>query len=183
MKENNNENISKFLSLVLRHKPETIGIDLDENGWTNVQILIEKLNQNNFTVDLETLKNIVATNNKKRFAFNQDNSLIRANQGHSISIELGLKEQMPPDVLLHGTAERFAESILKTGLIKQQRQHVHLSTNIETAKSVGARHGKPIIFEIAAKKMFEDGFIFYVSDNGVWLTDNVPVKYISTIEA
>lgn len=170
--------ISKFLSLVLRHQPETIGIQLDQNGWTDVNELIEKANYNGIKFDRETLNHIVATNPKKRFAFNESLDKIRASQGHSIEIELGYTSQKPPEILFHGTAEIFVQSILSTGLEKRSRQHVHLSSDIETANKVGQRHGKPFIFNVLAEQMYNDNFQFYISDNGVWLTDNVPTKYL-----
>ncbi len=176
--EKENQRISKFLSLVLRHQPETIGIRLDENGWVDPQLLIFKMNQHGFNISMEILDHVVATNNKKRFAYNEGKTLIRASQGHSVNIELGYEPQMPPEILYHGTAERFSESILKTGLEKQSRQHVHLSVEVATAISVGKRHGKPVIFEVASGGMFADGFIFYLSENKVWLTDHVPVRYL-----
>ena len=174
----NEINISKFLSLVLRHQPETIGIQLDNNGWTDVNELIEKANNYGIKFDRETLSNIVATNSKKRFAFNDTLDKIRASQGHSVEIELGYTNQKPPEILFHGTAEKFVQSILDTGLEKRNRQHVHLSSDLETAIKVGQRHGKPFVFKILAEQMYNDNFQFYISDNGVWLTDNVPTKYL-----
>lgn len=170
--------ISKFLSLVLRHQPETISIQLDQNGWTDVNELIEKANDYGIKFDKDTLKHIVATNSKKRFAFNETLDKIRASQGHSIEIELGYTNQKPPTILFHGTAEKFVQSILDTGLEKRNRQHVHLSSDLETALKVGQRHGKPFIFKVLAEQMYNDNFQFYISDNGVWLTDNVPTKYL-----
>jgi putative RNA 2'-phosphotransferase len=177
--EKNIKSISKFLSLVLRHNPAQIGLVLDENGWASVNELIEKINAKGNNVDIDLLNEIVNTNDKKRFAFNDDKTKIRASQGHSIEIDLDLQPSLPPDVLYHGTANRFVESILKEGLTKQQRQHVHLSEKLETATAVGARHGKPVILIVDAKQMQEDGFLFYQSENNVWLTDNVEVKYIT----
>jgi putative RNA 2'-phosphotransferase len=177
--EKNLKSTSKFLSLVLRHKPAQIGLVLDENGWASVSELLEKINAQGNNVDIDLLNEIVDTNDKKRFAFNDDKTKIRASQGHSIEIDLDLEPSLPPDTLYHGTATRFVESILKVGLKKQQRQHVHLSEKLETATAVGARHGKPTILIVDAKQMHEDGFVFYKSENNVWLTDNVEVKYIS----
>ncbi len=177
--EKNLKSTSKFLSLVLRHKPEEIGLQLDENGWASVDELIEKVNAKGNKIDINLLNEIVETNDKKRFAFNDDKTKIRASQGHSIEIDLDLHPSLPPDILYHGTATRFVESILKEGLTKQQRQHVHLSDKLATATAVGARHGKPTILIVGAKQMQEDGFLFYKSENNVWLTDNVEVKYIS----
>ncbi|HFA48947.1 MAG TPA: RNA 2'-phosphotransferase [Bacteroidetes bacterium] len=170
--------LSKFLSLVLRHKPETIGIELDENGWTDIDGLISKIKKYGKPIDTETLELIVKTSDKQRFAINKDGNKIRANQGHSVKIELGYKPKCPPEILYHGTGNKYVESILKTGLVKRNRHHVHLSTNMETAISVGKRHGKPVVFEVLAKKMHGDGFEFFLSENGVWLTDMVPVTYL-----
>jgi putative RNA 2'-phosphotransferase len=176
--QKNVKSSSKFLSLVLRHKPEEIGLLLDENGWASVDELIQKINAKGNNIDIDFLDEIVDTNDKKRFAFNDDKTKIRASQGHSIEIDLDVKPSIPPNVLYHGTATRFVESILKEGLSKQQRQHVHLSEKLETATAVGARHGKPVILIVDAKQMQEDGLLFYQSENNVWLTDNVEVKYI-----
>lgn len=176
--EKENTKISKFLSLVLRHQPEIIGIELDENGWTNIETLIEKSIKNGLHFDREILNHIVETNAKKRFAFNDNNDKIRANQGHSIGVELGYVPQKPPTVLYHGTGQKSVNSIKLTGLEKRQRQQVHLSKDIETAIAVGQRHGKPYVFEILAEQMYIDKHEFFLSDNGVWLTDNVPTKYL-----
>lgn len=172
------KSISKFLSLVLRHQPETIGIELDQNGWTDVETLLKKATSYGIKLDNETLKYIVETNSKKRFAFNDTFDRIRASQGHSVEIELGYTSQKPPEILFHGTAENFVQSILNTGLEKRNRQHVHLSSDLETAIKVGQRHGKPFIFKVLALQMYNDNFQFFISDNGVWLTDNVPTKYL-----
>ncbi len=174
--------LSRFLSLVLRHKPEEIGIKLDPNGWTNVTILISKMNSYGKNIDVETLEEILKTNNKKRFSFNEDKSLIRANQGHSIDIDLGYKTKIPPKKLFHGTAAKYVDSIYKTGIKKKNRHHVHLSKDFKTALSVGQRHGKPVVFEILTGQMIKEGFEFYESENGVWLTDEVPVKFIRKLE-
>jgi putative RNA 2'-phosphotransferase len=176
--EKENTRISKFLSLVLRHLPETIGIVLDENGWTDVSTLITNAEKHGVKFDLQTLKYIVDTNSKKRFAFNETFDRIRANQGHSVEIDLGYSPQIPPDILYHGTATKSLTSILLSGLEKRSRHHVHLSRDIETAIKVGQRHGEPVILEVFASKMHAAGHEFFLSDNGVWLTDNVPVKYL-----
>lgn len=170
--------ISKFLSLVLRHQPETIGIQLDQNGWTDVAELIEKASHHGMKFDRETLNHIVETNPKKRFAFNNTLERIRASQGHSVEIELGYTNQKPPEILFHGTGEKSVQSILNAGLEKRSRQHVHLSSNLETAIKVGQRHGKPFVFKVLAEQMYKDNFQFFLSDNGVWLTDHVPAKYL-----
>jgi len=171
--------ISKFLSLILRHKPEKIGVKLDKNGWIDINELIEKTNKYGIKIDRETLNHIVATNSKKRFAINDKLDKIRASQGHSIDIELGYTSQKPPKTLFHGTSEKSVQSILEKGLKKQNRQHVHLSNDIETANKVGQRHGKPYIFKVLAEQMFNDSFEFFISENGVWLTNYVPEKYLS----
>ncbi len=170
--------ISKFLSLVLRHKPETIGIELDQNGWADVDTLLKYSNSYGIKFDKEILKHIVETNSKKRFAFNETFDRIRASQGHSIEIELGYTSQKPPVILYHGTSEKSVQSILDTGLEKQSRQQVHLSADIETAIKVGQRHGKTFVFRVLAEQMYKDKFEFFYSANGVWLTDTVPTKYL-----
>lgn len=173
------KHISKFISLVLRHRPELIDLTLDEQGWADVDELINKASATGTIIDKDILNEIVVTNDKQRFAFNEDKTKIRANQGHSIAIDLHLQPKVPPAILYHGTAEQYLNGIMNIGLKKKTRQHVHLSANIETAKAVGSRHGKPIILTIDALKMHQDGYIFYLSDNKVWLTDNVPTIYIS----
>ncbi|MBF4517242.1 RNA 2'-phosphotransferase [Flavobacterium sp. ANB] len=180
MNEKAAKSVSKFLSLVLRHSPETIELKLDENGWADVDELILKCNnrgsQNQMTAEL--LDYVVENNDKKRFTFNEDRTKIRASQGHSISVELDLKEAEPSEFLYHGTVEKFLESIKKEGLQKMSRQHVHLSKDKETAIKVGGRRGVPQILTIKSREMFKDGFKFYLSENNVWLTDEVPAKYI-----
>ena len=172
------KNISKFMSLVLRHKPEEISLVIDNEGWARVDELIYKMNQKGIVVNFQTIDEVVQTNDKKRFAFNEDKTLIRASQGHSIEIKLNLPAVTPPDILYHGTAEKYLDSILRTGLHKQSRQHVHLSATVETAKAVGSRHGKPVILIVNANAMNMDGLKFYLSENNVWLTDAVPVEYL-----
>lgn len=179
MNEQQKKKISKFLSLVLRHQPEIIRLTLDQNGWANVNELREKCSENKVDFTLEELDEIVQTNSKKRFAFNENKTMIRANQGHSIDIDLALIPQKPPEFLYHGTAQNNIESILETGIEKRNRQHVHLSQDKKTATQVGARHGKPVILTIRTGKMFEEGIEFYLSENNVWLTDFVDAKYIS----
>lgn len=178
LSEKETTRISKFLSLVLRHKPETIGIALDDNGWTDVAILLNKMSESGTPISMDVLRHIVDTNPKKRFAFSDTCDRIRANQGHSVDIELGYQTQLPPEILFHGTGVNSVEAILSSGLQKMQRHHVHLSTDIDTAKNVGQRHGKPAIFKVLAEQMYKDGFAFYMSDNGVWLTGEVPAKYL-----
>lgn len=179
MNDPEKKKISKFLSYVLRHHPELINLNLDENGWANVDELITKSTNDSQGFTFEELDEIVRTNAKKRFAFNEDKTRIRASQGHSIGINLALIPQQPPEFLYHGTAQHNIQSILKNGIEKRSRQHVHLSIDKETATNVGMRHGKPIILTVRTQKMFEDGIEFYLSENGVWLTDDVDAKYIS----
>ena len=174
----NSTKISKFLSLVLRHAPETLGIKLDSAGWVSVEDLMEKMNLNGQSVDFKVLQYIVDSNSKKRFAFNHDKSKIRANQGHSIKIDHGFEPRTPPKVLYHGTGLKSVESILEKGIEKRNRHHVHLSADKETAMKVGHRHGTPIVLEIMTLEMKNDGHEFYLSENNVWLTDFVPSKYI-----
>jgi putative RNA 2'-phosphotransferase len=173
---------SKFLSFVLRHKPDVIGLELDANGWANINELINKGNASGEVSNLDRafIQNVVDTSDKKRFIISEDGEHIRANQGHSINVDLQLKPVTPPEFLYHGTATRFLDSILQEGLRPQQRQYVHLSTDIETATAVGQRYGKPVILKIKALLMHEQGFTFYLSENGAWLTDSVPKAYIAT---
>ena len=173
---------SKFLSLVLRHDPGKIGLNLDAGGWAEVEELLAKLNDRGRALTFEELEHVVATNNKKRFAFNEDRTKIRASQGHSFDVELGLEPKVPPKVLFHGTATRNREPILQSGLLKQSRQHVHLSGDTETATKVAIRHGKPLILAVDAQQMHADELPFFQSENGVWLTDHVPAKYLSLHE-
>jgi putative RNA 2'-phosphotransferase len=178
MNELEKKKISKFLSYVLRHHPELINLNLDENGWADVDELITKSTNDSQGFTFEELNEIVKTNDKKRFIFNEDKTRIRANQGHSIDVDLALKSQQPPEFLYHGTAQNNVGSILENGIEKRSRQHVHLSIDKETAANVGMRHGKPAILTIKTGKMFKEGIEFYLSDNEVWLTDFVDAKYI-----
>lgn len=182
MDNNRNIKLNKYLCLILRHKPEIIGIELDEKGWGNVDILIKNLNEKGKEIDFTLLKQIVETDSKNRFSFDESLKKIRANQGHSINIDLAYKSQEPPEFLFHGTATRLVKSILKSGLDKRNRHHVHLSLDVEAAIKVGQRHGEPFVFEVLAEQMFKDGFKFYLSTNGVWLTESVPVKYLKPLE-
>ncbi len=174
---------SKFLSFVLRHKPEAIGLTLNENGWANIDELISKANSSGEVTPLDRalIQEVVDTSDKQRFIISDDEQSIRANQGHSINIDLQLNPAIPPEFLYHGTATRFLDGILKEGLKPQQRQHVHLSTNIETATAVGQRYGKPVILKIKALLMHEQGFKFYLSENGVWLTGRVPIDFVEQL--
>jgi len=166
--------ISKLLSFILRHDPASHGIVLDEHGYANVEELLNKIH-----LDIDTLILVVKNNDKQRFSFNEDETLIRANQGHSIAVDLQLEPVEPPDTLYHGTVGRFINPIREQGLIKGNRQYVHLSADIMTANKVGQRRGAAVILTILSSQMFKDGYKFYLSKNKVWLTDHVPAKYIA----
>ncbi len=169
--------VSKYISMVLRHKPEVIGVELNENGWLAVDKLIEGVSKRH-VLNQELLEEIVAKDSKKRFAFNDDKTLIRANQGHSIDVDVELTIIEPPEILYHGTGEKYKVSIDKEGLKPRTRLHVHLSEDRETAIVVGTRHGNPIVYRVESKKMYKGGYVFYRSENGVWLTKEVPVRYL-----
>lgn len=178
MEKDRHKKISKSLSYWLRHRPENIGIELDKNGWTSIDTLIENAKKEvEFT--REELNEVVANCDKQRFSISDDGLRIKANQGHSTDVKLDFKEIAAPPVLYHGTVQQFIDSIMKSGLKPMKRHHVHLSKDVETATNVGSRRGKPVILKINAMKMQDDGFKFYISDNGVYLTDIVPKKYIS----
>ncbi len=172
------KSIGKLMSLALRHNPKVLNIELDENGWVSVDELIKGLNRKQIQMDMERLTHLVETNDKKRYRFNADKTKICANQGHSVEVNLNLKVIEPPHTLYHGTVNKFMASIREKGLIKGTRHHVHLSETKDTAISVGSRRGKPVILKVSAKLMHEQGFNFYKSENGVWLTENVPPKFI-----
>ena len=173
---------SKFLSLILRHKPEVIGITLDEHGWANVDELIAGVSKTH-PLTRELLEEIVRTDEKQRYSFNEEHTLIRANQGHSIPVDVELEEMVPPQILYHGTGEKYVDSIDRQGLIPKSRLYVHLSADIETAHKVGARHGKPVIYQVDCATMVEAGYKFYCSANYVWLTKSVPPQFLSKLEA
>ena len=168
---------SKFMSLILRHKPEIIDISLDEHGWANVNELIAGIAKT-YDFNMDILDEIVRTDEKQRYSFNEDKSLIRANQGHSIPVDVELDEVEPPAKLWHGTGEKYAASINEMGLIPKSRLYVHLSKDRDTAIKVGERHGKPVLYIVKAAEMYKDGYKFYLSKNGVWLTKEVPAKYL-----
>ena len=172
---------SKFLALVLRHKPEKIGITLDEQGWADVDELIEKTIASGRELDRESLEYIVRTNDKKRYAFNEDHTRIRASQGHTIPVDVELMEKIPPDSLYHGTKADSLPSIMDYGLLKMKRLYVHLSNDVGTAIKVGQRHGNPVVLLVNSGRMYKDGYRFYLSVNGVWLTDHVPAEYLKRI--
>jgi len=170
--------ISKFLSFVLRHKPQTIGLALDQGGWTRVDELLDRANEAGVSLNEELLQQVVEQNDKQRFSFSEDGLRIRANYGHSIPIDLGFEKLKPPEFLFHGTATRFLEAIKSEGLIPKNRNYVHLSPDEYTAVKVGRRHGRPTVLIIQAGRMYEYGFQFLRSANGVWLTERVPSDHI-----
>ena len=170
--------LGKYISLILRHHPEAAGITLDEHGWADVEELIAGICQTGRMIDRDVLDRIVAENNKQRYSYNADGTKIRANQGHSIPVDVELKEAVPPEALYHGTAKRFLEKILSEGLKPMSRLYVHLSPDVETAVRVGKRHGDPIVLLVESGKMYRDGCAFFLSENGVWLTKAVMPEYL-----
>jgi putative RNA 2'-phosphotransferase len=172
--------LSKFLSLVLRHKPETVGLSLNAQGWASIDELIRKSNDAGVHFSRDDLLLVVGTSDKKRFSLSDDGASIRAAQGHSVAVDLGLKPQVPPSSLYHGTATRFLSAILSDGLKPQARQQVHLSVDEATALIVGQRHGKPAVLIVDALEMHRRGFLFFLAANGVWLTDQVPPEFLTT---
>lgn len=173
--------ISKFLSLILRHKPQVIGIHLDPHGWANVDELLEKMQQR-YPVTREILEEIVRTDNKQRYSFDEKHIRIRANQGHSIRVDVELPVVVPPKYLYHGTGEKSVASIDEEGLLPMNRLYVHLSGDKETAMKVGRRHGKPVVYRLNSGDMQQQGYIFYRSVNGVWLTKKVPVVFLEKLQ-
>lgn len=171
--------LSRFISMILRHGPEIIDIELDEHGWCNVEELVKKMNAYGKKISKKVLEEIVAEDSKQRYSFNEDYTKIRANQGHSINVNIEFNEEIPPEFLYHGTVGKYLNLIFANGIKKMKRQFVHLSSDIETAKSVGKRRGTPIVIKINSAAMFKDGYIFYKSKNNVWLTEFVPREYIS----
>lgn len=174
--------ISKYLSQHLRHQPERLGLNLAPGGWVNVDELLTACANHQFPITRKQLEEVVATSDKKRFSFDETGTKIRANQGHSVEVDLQLEPQTPPDTLYHGTAEQFVNSILQSGLLKMSRHHVHLSIDIDTAKRVGMRQGRPVILKVDAAAMNQAGIPFYCSANNVWLVDHVPPDYLSKVE-
>lgn len=178
MKAHGGPKLSKFMSFVLRHRPDAIGLALDQQGWASIDELVLKSKAAGHSFSRDDLIQAVNTSEKRRFTLSADGHRIRAAQGHSITIDLGLSKQEPPTVLYHGTARRFLRSILSDGLRPQARQQVHLSVDEATAKIVGQRHGDPVVLTVDARRMHAAGFQFYVADNGVWLTDHVPAEFM-----
>jgi len=170
--------LSKFLSLILRHEPERVGLKLGEAGWVRVDVLLAAANRHGVALTLEQLQHVVATSDKQRFALSEDGRRIRASQGHSVAVDLQYPPQPPPELLYHGTATRFLNAIRKNGLQRMDRHDVHLSPNAETAARVGGRHGKPVVLTIRAGDMHRAGFVFRCSANGVWLVNHVPPQFI-----
>lgn len=178
----NKTKMSKFISLILRHHPEVIGISLDAHGWANVHDLLAGINADSYRfITMPMLEDIVASDEKGRYSFNADHTKIRANYGHSLPIDLELEAGIPPKILYHGTAQKSVTSISKQGLLPMERLYVHLSNDIPTATKVASRHGKPVIYQIDTQRMIQDGYCFYQSPNGIWLTKQVPVKYLEKI--
>ena len=173
--------VSKYLSKYLRHAPHELGLSLQPGGWVPVDDLLAAAEKNDFPITYDELVDCVDTNDKQRFAFDETGDLIRANQGHSVEVDLQLEEREPPETLYHGTVERFLPSILIEGLVRGKRHHVHLSKDVDTARRVGARRGKPVILTVDARGLYQDGHRFLLSANGVWLTDAVPTGYLSRV--
>lgn len=171
--------VSKYISLILRHKPDVIGITLDKHGWADVKKLIKGISKDYPGFDIDILEEIVRTDEKQRYSFNDDHSLIRANQGHSVQVDVEMESIEPPVYLYHGTGEKYAGLIERDGLIPKSRLHVHLSGDIDTAINVGKRHGNPVVYLVDSGKMYKQGFVFYRSANGVWLTERVPREFLT----
>ena len=177
-----NNSIGPFISLILRHKPENVGLTLDKNGWVAVEDLIAGINATGkYTLTHDELSAIVEDNNKKRYEYSPDGLKIRARQGHSVKVDTGLKAAVPPPVLYHGTTDKYVKEIFKKGLLPQRRLHVHLSKDIETATQVGSRHGKPVILEVDTRELVKNNHKFYLSANGVWLSESVPASSLKIL--
>ena len=172
--------MGKYISMLLRHHPEEAGIVLDEHGWTDVDELIEKVNPK-YPLTRQLLDRLVFCADKRRYEYSDDKKSIRAVHGHSVKVDLGYEQSVPPDILYHGTAEKFRNSIEQNGLLKMGRQYVHLSDNIAQAKDVGSRHGKLLLYAVKAGAMLKSEMVFYRSASGVWLTDHVPTEYLEEI--
>ena len=168
------------ISKYLRHAPHELGLTLQPGGWVPVDDLLEAARRHDFPISYDELVECVETNDKRRYSFDDTGDLIRANQGHSVEVDLQLEERVPPEILYHGTVERFLPSIMAKGLNKGTRHHVHLSEDVQTARKVGARRGEPVVLKVDAGGMVRDSYSFYVSANGVWLTDSVPPGYLTS---
>lgn len=179
--ENSDKGLGKTLSYILRHHPDAFNVNMDSHGWVNVDELLSQMKKNGRIIDHEILDRIVRENDKQRYSYNSDKTKIRANQGHSVPVDLELLPVVPPDVLYHGTAESFLDSIRQKGIMKMSRNHVHLSADTETAFDVGSRHGKPVVLLIDSKRMYDDGLDFYLSENKRWLCEYVPFEYVSAV--
>lgn len=177
----NKVSASKFLSLLLRHKPEEVGLVLDPDGWAEIDQIVERTSSGKIPLTRSLIEELTRTSEKQRFKISEDGTKIRANQGHSVKVELGLVAAVPPEVLYHGTATRFLESILAEGLKSGNRNHVHLSRDSETAVRVGQRHGKPVVLEVLSGTMHREGASFFLSENGVWLTESVQAKFLALL--
>lgn len=175
-----NASLSRYISLILRHHPEAAGIELDSHGWAEVQALIDGISKTR-PIDMAALEEIVATDSKQRYSFNNDKTRIRANQGHSINVDVELEEVIPPEILYHGTGERYSQKIDSEGLIPGSRLYVHLSPDKDTALKVGRRHGKPAVYEVMSGLMSQEGYKFFRSVNGVWLIKEVPARYLKRL--
>jgi putative RNA 2'-phosphotransferase len=173
------QRVGRFLSLVLRHQPDAADVALDAFGWVAVDVLLAGAARRGFPIERAELDEVVRTNDKQRFAVSEDGQRIRASQGHSVAVDLGLAATAPPAVLYHGTVERFVASILRDGLEKRARRHVHLSVDVQTATRVGARRGAPVLLRVDAAAMHAAGHAFFLSSNGVWLTEHVPPRFIA----
>lgn len=170
--------IGKLLAYILRHNPQSVGITLDAHGWADVDELIAGICKNKVEIDRSTLDEVVAVDSKGRFSYSEDGTKIRANQGHSIPVDVEMEEKTPPAVLYHGTAEKYIDGIRQRGIEKRTRNFVHLSINESIAKNVGSRHGVPVVLKIDTERMSKDGYRFYLSANGIWQTEFVPYEYV-----
>ncbi|MFB5652563.1 RNA 2'-phosphotransferase [Leptospira wolffii] len=171
--------ISKHISYVLRHNPDSIGLKLDSHGWADVKELISKSEDHGIYCSIETIHRILVQSKKSRFELSSNGKRIKAKHGHSIQVEIGLLPNFPPSILYHGTTLKNIESIKENGILRMSRVYVHLSTNPIEARKIGERHGKPLVFAIKAQEMHRNGYEFYISDNNIWLTKVVPKEFIS----
>ena len=179
--KNNDTKLSRYISYILRHCPEEVGISLDREGWADTRALIEGICAKGHTIDIKTLERIVREDSKQRYSFSPDKSRIRANQGHSIPVEVEMRTAEPPARLYHGTSEKALDSIKQNGILKMNRLYVHLSGDTETAFKVGSRHGKPVVLVVDTAAMSADGYVFKISENGVWQSEEIPWKYVTEI--